>query len=370
MRYRLLGRSGLRVSDICLGSMTFGENWGWGASADESKRIIDIFMNAGGNFIDTANIYTNGMAETILGEAITPDRRGRVVLATKYSDAIPGNDPNAAGNHRKNMVQSVEQSLRRLKTDRLDILYIHTWDFTSRPDEVMRGLDDLVRQGKILYAGISDTPAWIISRCNEMADARGWSPFVVTQVEYSLLERTSEREIIPMARSLDIGIVAWSPLGGGVLTGKYTQPRSGEEKRRLDSAPYKALTERNLAIAAAVDVVAKESGFSSSQVALAWIIERGIIPIVGATRLAHIEDNLRFAELALSSAQLDHLEKVSMIEMGFPHDFFAAAKGFIYGGTFERLRRHRDEGIGITRASGAADGDAGFSYTDVMAAAK
>jgi aryl-alcohol dehydrogenase-like predicted oxidoreductase len=348
--------------------MTFGENWGWGANADESKRIVDAFMDVGGNFIASANIYTNGTAESILGEIITADRRGRVVLATKYGDALPGDDPNAAGNHRKNMVQSVEQSLQRLKTDRIDILYIHTWDFTSRPDEVMRGLDDLVRQGKVLYAGISDTPAWVISRCNEMADARGWSPFVVNQIEYSLLERTSEREIIPMARCLDIGIVAWSPLGGGLLTGKYTQTHVNDDKRRLDSAPYKSLTERNLAIAAEVDSIARDMECSSALVALAWIIERGIIPIVGATRLEQIEDNLRFAEISLSPADLSRLENVSMIEMGFPHDFFGAAKGFVYGGTFERLHRHRDEGIGISPTGGRVDANVktDFSYTDVM----
>ena len=369
MRYKLLGRSGLRVSEVCLGTMTFGDNWGWGSTVDESKRIFDAYADYGGNFIDSANLYTFGDAERILGDVITPEQRNRIVLATKYSDAAPGDDPNAAGNHRKNMVQSVEASLQRLKTDRIDIYYIHTWDFMSRPDEVMRAFDDLVRQGKILYPGISDAPAWVISRCNELADQRGWSPFVVNQIEYSLLERASDREIIPMSRALDIGLVAWSPLAGGILSGKYSRPSRGDEKRRLDTTPYKPLTERNLAISAEVDAVADEIGCSSAVVALAWIASQGVIPIVAATRVDQLTTNLQFRDLALSPEHLARLDAVSAIELGFPHDFFQSAKGFIYGGMFERIERHRDEGIGTSRSErpNAVSGAGGFSYTDVMA---
>ena len=368
MRYQLLGRSGLRVSEVCLGTMTFGEAWGWGSSTAESRRLFDAFADHGGNFVDSANIYTSGEAERLLGEIITPDRRDRIVLATKYSSALPGDDPNAAGNHRKNMIRSVDDSLKKLKTDRIDIYYVHTWDFTSRPDEVMRAFDDLVRQGKIIYPGISDAPAWVVARCNELADQRGWSPFVVNQIEYSLLERASDREILPMSRALDLGVVAWSPLAGGILTGKYTRPASGAEKRRLDVASYKPLTERNLAIAAHVDAIAHEIGCPSAAVALAWVASRGIIPIVGATRVEQLIANIRFLDVSLSVEHIERLEAASAVELGFPHDFLQAAKGFVYGGMFDRIQRHRDEGIGTNLAerSGQSGHEGTFSYTDVV----
>lgn len=343
MRYHLLGRSGLRVSELCLGTMTFGESWGWGANATESRRIFDAYADAGGNFIDTANIYTAGESETILGEIVTPDRRNRTVIATKYTDAPEGDDPNAAGNHRKSMMQAVEGSLKRLNTDRIDLYYVHSWDFTTRPDEVMRGLDDLVRQGKILHAGISDAPAWVIARCNEMADFRGWTPFVANQIRYSLVDRTAEREQMPMSRALDIGLVAWSPLAGGLLTGKYTRAEEAGSKRRLSDPP----ADRDLAIARAVDAIADEIGCSSSQVALAWVRDRGAIPIVGATTVPQIVANMAYREIALSADQLDRLDTASRIEPGFPHDFLKSATGYIYGGMFERIHRHRDDGIGI-----------------------
>ncbi|MFC1662135.1 aldo/keto reductase, partial [Gemmatimonadota bacterium] len=177
MRYKLLGRSGLRVSELGLGTMTFGEEWGWGASKKESQRIFDAYATAGGNFVDTANRYTEGTSERFVGEFVAADR-GHFVVATKYTLFNREGDPNAAGNHRKNMVQSLEASLRRLKTDYIDLLWVHAWDFMTPVDEVMRGLDDLVRAGKVLYVGISDTPAWIVSQANTLADLRGWTPFV------------------------------------------------------------------------------------------------------------------------------------------------------------------------------------------------
>src|SRR6266581_6167079 len=227
MNYRLLGKSGLRVSEFCLGTMTFGEDWGWGSSKDDAKKIYDAFREAGGNFIDTANVYTSGTSETLLGEFLH-GHRGEVVLATKYSNAAPGTDPNAAGNHRKSMVQAVEASLKRLQTDYIDLYWVHIWDQITPVEEVMRGLDDLVRQGKVLYVGISDAPAWWIAQANTLASLRGWSPFVGLQIEYSLIERTVERELIPMAKALNIGVTAWSPLAGGVLTGKYHGHASSE----------------------------------------------------------------------------------------------------------------------------------------------
>jgi aryl-alcohol dehydrogenase-like predicted oxidoreductase len=338
MRYHLLGRSGLRVSELCLGTMTFGESWGWGASAEESRRILDAYVDAGGNFVDTANIYTGGESERILGEIITADRRNRIVLATKYTDAAAGDDPNAAGNHRKSMMQAVEASLRRLKTDRIDLYYVHSWDFTTRPDEVMRGLDDLARQGKVLYAGISDTPAWIISRCNELADLRGWTPFVANQIEYSLVERTSEREQIPMSQAMDLGIIAWAPLAAGLLTGKYTRAGERQEKRRLDTTASTTRDDRNLRIARAVDGIADEIGCASAQVALAWVRDKGVIPLVGATAVAQIVANMGYRDVVLSPDHLDRLDAASRIELGFPHDFLRSASGVIYGGMFDRIQ--------------------------------
>ena len=238
MRYRLLGKSGLRVSELCLGTMTFGEEWGWGSSKDESRNILDAFFEAEGNFIDTANVYTGGTSETLLGEFLKGNR-DRVVLATKYTNAMPGTDPNAGGNQRKNMMHAVEASLKRLQTDYIDLYWLHIWDRITPLDEVMRAFDDLVRQGKIIHAGVSDMAAWAVARANTLAELRGWTPFVGLQIEYSLIERTVERELIPMADALGIGVTAWSPLAGGVLTGKYTQGKA-EAEARMNNEMMKA----------------------------------------------------------------------------------------------------------------------------------
>src|SRR5262252_6505484 len=229
MKYRLLGNSGLRVSEVSLGAMTFGEEWGWGSAKEESRKVYDAFREAGGNFIDTANIYTNGASESFLGEFMEGHRQS-VVLATKYTNAASGKDPNAAGNQRKNMVQSVEASLKRLRTEYIDLYWVHIWDQITPVEEVMLGLDDLVRAGKVLYVGISDAPAWWIAQANTLASLRGWSPFIAMQIEYSLIERTVERELIPVAKALNVGVTAWSPLAGGVLTGKYHGHGSSNEK--------------------------------------------------------------------------------------------------------------------------------------------
>jgi aryl-alcohol dehydrogenase-like predicted oxidoreductase len=275
VRYTLLGHSGLRVSEICLGTMTFGEDWGWGASQHDSRRIYDAFREAGGNFLDTANIYTNGTSETLLGEFLHGHRES-VVLATKYTNASPGTDPNAAGNHRKSMMQAVEASLKRLNTDYIDLYWLHIWDTLTPVDEVMRAFDDLVRQGKILYTGISDTPAWWIARANTLADLRGWTRFVGLQVEYSLIERTVERELLPMSKALGLGVTAWSPLAGGWLSGKYAA--GGQSGGRLDESQVRdntlQVSERSKAIVAEVASVAKQIGRSSAQVALAWLRHR------------------------------------------------------------------------------------------------
>ncbi|HKE20177.1 MAG TPA: aldo/keto reductase, partial [Kofleriaceae bacterium] len=219
--YRLLGRSGLRVSPLALGAMTFGTDWGWGADRGDARRIFDAYVDRGGNFIDTANQYTGGTSERLVGE-FAEDRRDRLVLATKYTLSTRPGDPNSGGNHRKSMVRSVEGSLGRLRTDYIDLLYLHAWDGTTPVDEILRAMDDLVRAGKVLYVGISDAPAWQVSRMQAIADLRGWSPLVALQIPYSLIERTVERELIPMAGELGLGVIPWSPLASGVLSGKYT----------------------------------------------------------------------------------------------------------------------------------------------------
>jgi aryl-alcohol dehydrogenase-like predicted oxidoreductase len=247
MNYQLLGKSGLRVSELCLGTMTFGEDWGWGANKDESCKMFDAFAKAGGNFIDTADGYTSGTSEKMVGEFIAQDRE-RFVVATKYSFNCKPGDPNAGGNHRKHMVEALNGSLKRLGTDYVDLYWVHAWDELTPVEEVMRGLDDLVRGGKVLYVGISDAPGWWIARANTIAELRGWTQFAGLQIEYNLVERTPERELIPMAAALGLGVTAWSPLASGLLTGKYLQ--KGTEERRLDKAPsFEQMSHRNLAIA-------------------------------------------------------------------------------------------------------------------------
>lgn len=347
MRYKLLGNSGLRVSELALGTMTFGEDWGWGASKDESGKILDTYLEAGGNFIDTADFYTEGTSETFLGDFLK-DNREHVVLATKYTDHAPTKDPNASGNHRKNLVQSLDASLERLDTDYIDLYWVHTPDFMTPIEEVMRALDDQVRQGKILYVGISDAPAWLVAQANTLASLRGWTPFVATQVEYNLAERTSEREIIPMSQAFDIGVLAWSPLASGLLTGKYTRERGGGEKR-LDTAAFKEQNERNLSIARAVDEIADELGATSAQIALAWVRQRGASPILGARKLSQLEDNLKVLDIELEEAHMQRLNDVSAIDLGFPHDFVAGAREVIYGGMFDQIDHHRAGRSGLAR---------------------
>jgi aryl-alcohol dehydrogenase-like predicted oxidoreductase len=341
MRYRLLGKSGLRVSELCLGTMTFGEDWGWGSSEDESRQILDAFFEAGGNLIDTANVYTNGTSETMLGEFLR-GRRDSAVLATKYTNAMPGTDPNAAGNQRKNMVRSVEASLKRLRTDYIDLYWLHIWDRITPLEEVMRAFDDLVRQGKILHAGVSDMAAWAVARANTLAELRGWSPFIALQIEYSLVERTVERELLPMAEALGLGVTAWSPLGGGVLTGKYNtgqarDARYGNEMMR----PHMPSADRTAPVVEAVQAVAREVGRSPAQVALAWLRQRTVpvIPIVGARRLEQFQDNLACLDLRLDEAQVRRLDEASRVELGFPHDFYARemVKALVYGGHGDRI---------------------------------
>ena len=342
MRYRLLGNSGLRVSEAALGTMTFGEDWGWGTAKDESRKVYDAFREAGGNFIDTANLYTNGSSETFLGEFMKGHRES-VVLATKFSNAIPGKDPNAAGNHRKSMVQAVEASLKRLQTGYIDLYWVHIWDGLTPVEEVMRALDDIVRQGKVLYVGISDVPAWWVAQANTLAHLRGWSPFIGLQVEYSLIERTPERELMPMAQALKIGFTVWSPLAGGVLTGKY-HGHGPSEQARLSSDMLKDFhpeQQRADRVVAALKQVFDQVGRSMAQVALAWLRYRAVpvIPILGARKLSQLQDNLASFDLALSPDQIKILDDASHIDLGFPQELYAKEfpRGLRYGGMRDQI---------------------------------
>ncbi len=342
MKYRLLGRSGLRVSEFALGTMTFGDDWGWGAPKDEAQKVYNAFRESAGNFIDTANIYTNGTSETFLGEFMK-GHRASLVLATKYTNATPGTDPNAAGNHRKSMMQSVEASLKRLQTDYIDLYWVHIWDQLTPVEEIMRGLDDLVRQGKILYVGISDFPAWWIAQANTLASLRGWSPFVALQMEYSLIERTVERELIPMARALNLGVTAWSPLSRGVLTGKYHGHGSSESGRMsVDSLKqFMPEEQRTGRILAAVKAVANQVDRSMAQVALAWLRSGPVpvIPIIGARKLSQLQDNLASIDLLLSADQLKALDEASRIELGFPYALYSmdTVRALMHGGMSDQI---------------------------------
>jgi aryl-alcohol dehydrogenase-like predicted oxidoreductase len=325
--YRLLGRSGLRVSPLALGTMTFGSDWGWGADRDEARAIFDAYVGRGGNFVDTANAYTNGTAEQLVGE-FARSRREELVIATKYSMPTRTGDPNAGGNSRKSMIRSVEASLTRLGTDYIDLLYLHIWDGATPVEEVLRGMDDLVRAGKVLYVGISDIPAWQVSRMQAIADLRGWAPLIALQIPYNLVERTVERDLIPMAETMGLGVVPWSPLAGGVLTGKYrrsdleTGPGGESGSRKAVAAGNGFLSARGLDIAAVVKDIAAEIGTTPSRVALAWTLLNPAIvaSLVGARTLAQLEDDLGALQLELGSEQRARLAAASAVDLGFPHE--------------------------------------------------
>lgn len=319
--YRLLGRSGLRISPLALGTATFGNEWGWGSEPDDARRLFEIYVERGGNFIDTAASY--GGSEELLGELVR-DRRESLVLATKYSTLRTPGDPNSGGSHRKNLFASVETSLRRLGTDRVDLLLVHVWDVLTPFEEVLRGLDDLVRQGKVLHVGMSNTPAWEISRMQAVADLRGWTPLVALQIEYSLINRTGERDLIPMARALGLGVSPYSPLGGGVLSGKYSRADLTPvgTGRRSFNAGLGMVTERTLAIADVVREVAAEVERTPAQVALAWNLRQpGVTaPVIGARTPEQLLGNLEALTVSLSAEQLARLDAVSAVELGHPHD--------------------------------------------------
>jgi aryl-alcohol dehydrogenase-like predicted oxidoreductase len=335
MRYRPLGASGLRVSQLFLGAMTFADGFAHGAGRDEAQRIVDSYADAGGNVIDTAVNYRDGASEQMVGE-ILAGRRDRFVLCTKYGVSRDRADVNAAGAHRKNLRLSLETSLRRLRTDYIDVLYLHLRDQLTPVEETMRALDDAVAAGKVLHVGLSDTPAWVAAQAATLAGCRGWSPPVVLQARYSLLSRDAERDLIPAAEALGMSVAAWSPLGDGVLSGKYSHPASVQDNTRLRAD---SVTERQHAVARAVGSVAGELSATAAQVALAWTMIRSpaVHPIVGVRRLDQLEDNLRALSIQLPPESVARLEAATGFEIGFPHDFIADMQAFVFGEAAERV---------------------------------
>ena len=335
MRYRLLGRSGLRVSEAALGTMTFGEDWGWGASEDECRRIFERYAEAGGNFVDTANNYTDGSSERIVGGLVAAERE-RFVVATKYTLTTRPDDPNAGGNHRKNLVQSLEASLRRLGTDYVDLLWLHMRDGITPIDEIVRALDDQVRLGKVLYVGISDSPAWLVAQANTLADLRGWSPFVAVQLPYSVSDRDAERDVFPMAAALGLAVTAWGILGAGVLTGKPA------EERRW---PEDGVSERTDNLVSVLRDVAEKHDCTPAQAAIAWLLTRPappvVFPILGARTEAQIVENLAGVDLTLDQEALARLDDAGRPQLGFPRSFLESrgVRELIFGSTYELLAR-------------------------------
>lgn len=339
MEYRLLGHSGLRVSQLCLGAMTFGEEFGIGADEATSRRLFDAYAEAGGNFIDTANIYNRGTSERLVGRFVGSERH-RWVIATKYTLSSRGDDPNAGGSHRKNLVQSIEDSLSRLGTGYIDLYWVHGWDSHTRMAEVMRALDDQVRLGKILHIGISNAPAWVVAEANTLAVERGLTPFTALQMHYNLVERGIEPDFLPLARAHHMAITAWSPLANGILSGKYNT--GGTPGRLTGARAARILTGRNLEAARALEEIAREAGCSPARLALAWVCQRpgGIIPIIGARRPEQMEDNLGCTTVTLNDAQRSALDALAPPTLRNPEsllegDFF---RTLMYGPVEPRIR--------------------------------
>jgi aryl-alcohol dehydrogenase-like predicted oxidoreductase len=335
-RYVTLGSSGLRVSPFCLGTMTFGEDWGWGSSVGESAAILARFIDRGGNFIDTANVYTKGHSEQIIGDCIGRDRgrRDRVVIATKFFGNLYNNDPNGGGASRKAIVASCEQSLRRLQTDYIDLYWMHAWDKFTPIEETLRALDDLVQAGKVRYIGFSDTPAWKVSQAHTIARFRGWTPLVALQIEYSLIERTVEGELIPAALELGLGVTPWSPLRSGVLSGKYTRENARTTKADRGERVTQFLDERTFAIIDELTRIAQAHGTTPAAIALAWVQSRpGVVStIIGARRLDQLEQNLAALDVTLSHDEIASLAALSQPALNFPANFLKSAGMFMHAG--------------------------------------
>ena len=342
--YVTLGRSGLRVSPLSLGTMTFGTEWGWGSEEDVARSVFNTYVDAGGNFVDTANMYTEGRSEELVGKFITErSLREQIVLATKFTFNPQPGDPNAGGNGRKNIYRSVEDSLRRLNTDYIDLYWLHAWDTVTPVEEVVSTFSDLIRAGKIRYYGFSDTPAWYVARAKTLAERNNENGLVALQLEYSLVERNIEREHIPAAQELGLGLCPWSPLAGGFLTGKYQQTGdTGKGEGRLEIAKdtanpiFQRFNARNWAILKVLQDVAKKLNRPASQVSLNWVsTQPGVTStIIGASKLAQLEDNLRYAEFEIPADLRQQLDEVSAIELVHPYGFFKPDfQGWISGAT-------------------------------------
>ncbi|HET8715130.1 MAG TPA: aldo/keto reductase [Holophagaceae bacterium] len=333
--YRTLGRSGLRVSPLCLGTMTFGQDWGWGADEAESVRMLDRYAELGGNFLDTANIYTKGHSEVILGDYLKArGGRDRWVIATKFCGNLHSGDPNAGGASRKSILQNLDESLRRLRTDFVDLYWMHFNDPHTPMDETLRALDDAVRAGKVRYLGFSDTPAWRVVEAQMLARLKDWTPLIALQIEYSLIERTVEHDLLPMAKAFGLGVTPWSPLKGGLLSGKYGRNRhpEGEGRHKPDS---RYLTEATYRVLDALEAVAAEQGAGMAETALAWVMAKpGVAsPILGARTLAQLDGNLKALALTLTPAQLARVDEASAPAPIFPHGFLVNTKNVMQGGT-------------------------------------
>lgn len=341
--YYTLGRSGLRVSRLALGTMTFGTEWGWGADRETAQSLFNDYVDAGGNFLDTADLYTNGTSETWLGE-FTSERnlRDKMVIATKFSyNAEPGN-PNAGGNGRKNILRAVEGSLKRLNTDYIDLYILHTWDKITPAEEVVRTLDDLVRSGKVRYVGLSDVPAWYASRAQTIAELRGYETLSTPQLEYSLVERNIENEFVPFGTEHGMGIMVWSPLASGLLSGKYRPSEDGgmgsgrlEATKNVNNPAFQKFTVKNWQIVAELETVAREMGRSMAQVAVNWAANQpGIASvIIGATKTHQLKDNLQALDFTIPQELLARLNKASTPELKFPYSFFGSEiQAMLHGG--------------------------------------
>ncbi|HEY9784001.1 MAG TPA: aldo/keto reductase [Candidatus Obscuribacterales bacterium] len=335
--YVTLGNSGLRVSPFCLGAMTFGEDWGWGSSEEDSQKILKRFIELGGNFIDTANLYTKGHSEAIIGNFITQKgfRRDQLVIATKFFGSLYQGDPNAGGSSRKSIYSALDASLRRLKTDYVDLYWMHCWDVFTPIEETMSALNDLVKAGKVRYIGFSDTPAWKTTQAQMIANFRGWSPLIALQIEYSLLERTVEGELMPMARELGLGVTPWSPLRFGILSGKYTRENKDKVDANRGEWVTRALTEHAYNVIDEVIKLSKKLGKSPAQIAIAWVQSQpGVTStIIGARTIKQLEDNLGGLDVKLHADHIAALDAVSKPQLNFPADFIANAGTFRSGGT-------------------------------------
>jgi aryl-alcohol dehydrogenase-like predicted oxidoreductase len=335
--YVTVGRSGLRVSPLCLGAMTFGKEWGWGSEPAEAKRILDAFVDRGGNFIDTANGYTKGHSEVIIGEHLAHDRkkRDRLVIATKFVTNLFLGDPNGGGSNRKAVISQCEESLRRLRTDYIDLYWLHAWDRTTPIDETMRALDTLVEQGKVRYLGFSDTPAWKVAEAQTMALLRGWSPLIAIQIEYSLLQRTVEGELVPMARELGLGITPWGPLRGGALSGKYKRADKGKHQAGRGARVTSFLDDKTFDLLELMERIAKELGTTVARVALAWVQQRpGVTStIIGARTMEQLDDNVGALAVTLGAEHVAALDAASKPALPFPTDMLSMVPTFAFGGT-------------------------------------